>query len=202
MLLASLLASLLAAGQIDKGEGVAVAEKPAAASTFYASYSDYLSKADLWAKQKQEAKARAAEAAQHEAERLAAEAAALEAALAEAQAESAAVDQAWQEAQTNPQPPAVPPAPSGSIESYIAEAAATYGQDYNKMYRMASCESTLGQNPNAYNGASGHYGLFQYKLSTWATTPYAGYDVLNDYYNAMATGWMLSQGRGGEWACQ
>lgn len=97
---------------------------------------------------------------------------------------------------------AAPPAPSGSLESYVREAAATYGQSFDDMWRVAGCESTWGQDPTAYDGSSGHYGPFQFKTGTWATTPYAGYDINNDYYNSMAAGWMWANGRRSEWACQ
>jgi len=86
------------------------------------------------------------------------------------------------------------------ILSYIAEAAAEYGQSEQAMIRVARCESTL--NPCALNGDGPYYGLFQYLKSTWRSTPYGDRDIFDPQAQALATGWMWQQGRKNEWACK
>jgi len=95
----------------------------------------------------------------------------------------------------------VPAVASGQTDvvSIIYAAAAAYGQPGADMLRVASCESNL--DPGAVNPA-GTYGLFQFVPSTWATTPYAGYDIFDPVANANAAAWMWSVGRRGEWVCQ
>ncbi len=91
---------------------------------------------------------------------------------------------------------------AGSTEEIIQiiyAAADRYGQPREDMLRVARCESGL--NPNAVN-PSGSYGLFQFIPSTWATTPYAQYDIYDAWASANAAGWMWSVGRRGEWVCQ
>lgn len=85
------------------------------------------------------------------------------------------------------------------IIQIIYAAADRYGQPREDMLRVARCESNL--DPNAVNPA-GSYGLFQFVPSTWASTPYAGYDIFDPWASANAAGWMWSQGRRGEWVCQ
>lgn len=91
----------------------------------------------------------------------------------------------------------------GSAESdiiaIINAAADRYGQPRADMLRVARCESLL--DPNAVNPA-GSYGLFQFIPSTWASTPYATYDIFDPWASANAAAWMWSQGRRGEWTCQ
>lgn len=90
----------------------------------------------------------------------------------------------------------------GSTEEVIQiiyAAADRYGQPREDMLRVARCESGL--NPNAVNPA-GSYGLFQFIPSTWASTPYAQYDIFDAWASANAAGWMWSVGRRGEWVCQ
>ena len=96
---------------------------------------------------------------------------------------------------------AVPVVAAGptDIVSIIYAAADAYGQPRQDMLRVATCESGL--NPAAYNPA-GWYGLFQFVPSTFATTPYAGYDIFDAVANANAAAWMWSVGRRGEWTCQ
>lgn len=105
-----------------------------------------------------------------------------------------------------------PPANAGSVDQsaygggedqiiqIIYNAADSYGQPRADMLRVARCESVL--DPNAVNVAGGSYGLFQFIPSTWASTPYAQYDIFDPWANANAAAWMWSQGRRGEWVCQ
>ena len=105
-----------------------------------------------------------------------------------------------------------PPANAGSVDQsaygggeaqiiqIIYNAADSYGQPREDMLRVARCESVL--DPNAVNAAGGSYGLFQFIPSTWATTPYAQYDIFDPWANANAAAWMWSQGRRNEWVCQ
>jgi uncharacterized protein YraI len=87
---------------------------------------------------------------------------------------------------------------SGSIVDIIYAAADRYGQSRAEMLRVAKCESNL--DPKAVN-PSGSYGLFQFTRGTWATTPYASYDIFDAWASANAAGWMWSVGRRGEWVC-
>jgi len=82
----------------------------------------------------------------------------------------------------------------------INAAADRYGQSREAMLRVARCESDL--IPGAINAVGGSYGLFQFKPQTWARTPYAEYDIFDPVANAMAAGWLWSQGGKGEWVCQ
>jgi hypothetical protein len=96
----------------------------------------------------------------------------------------------------------------------IRLASLAYDVSFDTLYRRASCEST-GESPasppsnstlNVYarnNGSSDSpMGLFQFKPSTFRSTPYGGYDIYNGYVNALAAAWMVTVGRSGEWACQ
>jgi uncharacterized protein YraI len=101
--------------------------------------------------------------------------------------------------------PTTPPSNGGSeyteaqIIAIIYAAADRYGQPRADMVRVARCESLL--DPNAVNPA-GSYGLFQFITSTWASTPYAAYDIFDPWASANAAGWMWSVGRRNEWVCQ
>ncbi len=86
------------------------------------------------------------------------------------------------------------------IVDIIYAAADRYGQPREDMLRVAQCESHL--DPNAVNPVSGTSGLFQFRPSTWATTPYADQDIFDATANANAAAWMWSVGRRNEWACQ
>lgn len=95
--------------------------------------------------------------------------------------------------------------PYGSAYA-IALAATAYRQSYTDMIRVANCESpgldpTLVNDQPIYNGEHAT-GLFQFIPSTWASTPYAGYNIFDPYANSLAAGWMWSVGRRGEWACK
>jgi len=86
------------------------------------------------------------------------------------------------------------------IINLIYEAADYYGQPRADMLRVARCESLL--NPSLIHPAYSASGLFQFLPGTWATTPYAGFNILNPVANAYAAAWMWSVGRCGEWVCQ
>jgi len=86
------------------------------------------------------------------------------------------------------------------IIQIIYDAADRYGQPREDMLRVARCESLL--DPNAVNVGGSSYGLFQFIPSTWATTPYASYDIFDPWASANAAGWMWSVGRRNEWVCQ
>jgi uncharacterized protein YraI len=91
------------------------------------------------------------------------------------------------------------------IVAIIYAAADFYGQPREDMLRVAQCESGLRPGvtnvdfPNDPNSARG---LFQFRPSTWATTPYADQDIFDAEANAYAAAWMWSVGRRNEWACQ
>ncbi|HEV2527218.1 MAG TPA: SH3 domain-containing protein [Thermomicrobiales bacterium] len=102
-------------------------------------------------------------------------------------------------------PPATNPGQDGvygesEIINIIYAAADAYGQPREDMLRVARCESVL--DPNAVNQAGGSYGLFQFLPGTWATTPFAQYDIFDPVANANAAAWMWSVGRRNEWVCQ
>ena len=86
------------------------------------------------------------------------------------------------------------------ILDFISAAAKKYGQSERAMVRVARCESTL--NPCALNRSGPYYGLFQFLKSTWKTTPYGDRDIYDPEAQALAAGWMWSEGRKNEWACQ
>jgi uncharacterized protein YraI len=96
-------------------------------------------------------------------------------------------------------PPAYSGADGGSVVDIIYAAADAYGQNRAAMLQVAQCESVL--DPSALNPYSGASGLFQFLPGTWATTPFAGYDIFEPWANANAAGWMWSVGRRGEWVC-
>jgi len=78
-------------------------------------------------------------------------------------------------------------------------ACSTYGS-CSTLWRRASCESHL--NASARNAASSASGLFQFLPSTFSSTPYGRLSIWSPYANAMAAGWMIVHGRGGEWVCR
>jgi hypothetical protein len=88
-----------------------------------------------------------------------------------------------------------------SVGEAINLAAATYGNG-STLWRRAGCETGGTYDPRAYNNSSGASGLLQFLPSTWHSTPYGGFSVWSPYANALAGGWMLAHGRGGEWACR
>ena len=140
-----------------------------------------------------------------------------QAAFAEYQAEQKALADAAAAAAAAAQPklatrtltrsaPSAAPAPpadtgSGSIQDIIRQAFAPYGQtaiDWG--LRVAKCES--GYNPNAYNPAGPYYGLFQFAMSTFKSTPYGGGNIYDPVANANAAAWKYSQGGAGAWGCR
>lgn len=64
---------------------------------------------------------------------------------------------------------------------------------------LAKCESTF--NPQIYNYSSGATGLFQYKDTTWGTTPYCNEDIWDVEAQTKATIWMFEHNRYTEWEC-
>lgn len=85
-------------------------------------------------------------------------------------------------------------------------AAVTYRQSESDLLRVAECESpgldpTLVNRQPIYNGEHAT-GLFQFIPSTWASTPFASFDIFEPVANSLAAGWMWSNGRRREWACQ
>lgn len=84
------------------------------------------------------------------------------------------------------------------VKCWIRKAARKYHQPVADAMRVAECES--GFDPN--NSYAGHYGLFQFLPSTFATTPYRNRDIWSPKWNSYAAMWMWSVGRRGEWACQ
>ena len=85
------------------------------------------------------------------------------------------------------------------IVQVIYDAAYRYGQSGEDMLRVARCESGLYQYAE---GRLGELGIFQFMPSTWATTPYASYDIFDPWASANAAGWMWANGRRAEWVCQ
>lgn len=90
------------------------------------------------------------------------------------------------------------PAGSEQLLDCIRDGAAHYGQSYSAMVALARCESNLNRLAHNPSGASG---LFQFLPSTWAGTPYGSHSIWSARWQGLATGWMLSQGRRGEWVC-
>lgn len=81
----------------------------------------------------------------------------------------------------------------------IEDAMAAKGFTMYNLVDLARCESTY--NPNAYNKSSGATGLFQYKKSTWGTTPYCNEDIWDPKAQTLATIWMFEHNRFREWEC-
>lgn len=79
----------------------------------------------------------------------------------------------------------------------LIEAGEAHGQNPDDLYRVMMCESR--GDPAAENGIV--QGLFQFNPGTWASTPYAGESIWDPHAQALATAWMWSQGRKGEWVC-
>lgn len=80
------------------------------------------------------------------------------------------------------------------------------------LLRIPDCES--GWNPYAYfrhlhntvpttviYAGDISTGLYEFKPSTWRTTPYGRRSIWSAKWQAFAAAWMLRQGRVGEWAC-
>ena len=85
-----------------------------------------------------------------------------------------------------------------TVREAINLACVVYG-NCATLWRRARCESTLQADPPHNNESRG---LFQFKPSTFASTPFRGFDILSPYANALAAGWMMGPAhRGDEWAC-
>ena len=76
-------------------------------------------------------------------------------------------------------------------------AAATYGSG-SLLWRIARRESNYVA--GARNPQSTASGLFQFLNTTWANTPYGGFDVYSPYANALAAGWMIHNGHASAWS--
>lgn len=101
-------------------------------------------------------------------------------------------------------------APRWCVEHAIA-ADRLHGWMAAWMRRVPGCESSW--NPYAYYGAPTNRtpialggdtsrGLFEFKPSTWQTTPYRTRWIFSARYQSLAAGWMIRQGRSGEWTCR
>jgi hypothetical protein len=86
------------------------------------------------------------------------------------------------------------------ILGYISKASKKYHQSRNAMERVARCESNL--DPCAINHQGPYYVLYQFLKSTWNTTPYGNKSIFDPEAQALAAGWMWSEGRKNEWTCQ
>jgi hypothetical protein len=86
------------------------------------------------------------------------------------------------------------------ILGYIGKASKRYNQSRSAMERVARCESNL--DPCAVNREGPYYGLYQFLKSTWKTTPYGNENIYDPEAQALAAGWMWSEGRKNEWACK
>lgn len=89
-----------------------------------------------------------------------------------------------------------------SIPHLIDVGAAAYGQSSVMLRRKAECES--GFWPFARNNPSpdSPMGLFQFRPSTWDSTPFRRFSIWDPWAQALAASWMHSHLRGGEWACK
>lgn len=85
----------------------------------------------------------------------------------------------------------------GRVIPCILHAAHKYRQDPVAAVRVATCESTL----KPWETYLGHLGLYQFLASTWASTPYAGEDVMSAHWASLGAMWMWAHGRRGEWQC-
>ncbi|MFN2465468.1 MAG: transglycosylase SLT domain-containing protein [Candidatus Dormibacteria bacterium] len=83
------------------------------------------------------------------------------------------------------------------IITIIKTAAAKYGQDGNRMVRVANCESSL--NPRAYDAGSGASGLFQFMPGTFYGN--GGHDIWDATDQSNVAAKMFSQGHSGDWSC-
>lgn len=88
------------------------------------------------------------------------------------------------------------------VRTAISLGAIAYRQSEALLLRKASCESHLW--PFARNNSSKDSppGLFQFRPSTWASTPYASFSIWDPFAQGLAAGWMHANGRGREWACR
>jgi transglycosylase-like protein with SLT domain len=85
-----------------------------------------------------------------------------------------------------------------SVREAMALSSVVYRVPAAELRRVAFCESRFNRFARS---AGGHLGLFQYAPSTWRSTPFAGFSPFSPLASSLATGWMWSRGRKGEWAC-
>lgn len=88
---------------------------------------------------------------------------------------------------------------TSTVTEAINLSCAAYG-NCTWLWRIARCESGL--DARIVNAGSGSSGLFQFLPSTWATTPFGSFSIWSPYASALAAGWMVTHGRGGEWVCR
>lgn len=103
-----------------------------------------------------------------------------------------------------------------SVAEALNLACAVYG-GCATLWRRARCETGGTLDPRAANRHSSARGLLQFLTTgpvhrygdhllvdggTWATTPFWRFSVFSPYANALAAGWMIYHGRGGEWDCR
>ena len=86
----------------------------------------------------------------------------------------------------------------GAVMACIRFATIVHHQPYGDAVRVCRCESGF----DPFNEYAGHYGLFQFLGSTFATTPYRNKNIWSPKWNSLAAMWMWKVGRRGEWACQ
>lgn len=80
----------------------------------------------------------------------------------------------------------------------IKRAARHFHQSSTLAFRVVRCET--GRTFDWFlQGA--HQGAWQYLWSTWRSTPYAHRSPYSPKWSTLATMWMWSQGRRGEWQC-
>jgi len=90
---------------------------------------------------------------------------------------------------------------SGPIQDIITRAFTPYGPTAVAWgLRVARCES--GFNPRAYNPAGPYYGLFQFLMSAFRSTPYGTGDIYDPAANAGAAAWKYAHGGAGAWGCR
>jgi hypothetical protein len=104
----------------------------------------------------------------------------------------------------------------GNVVEALNLACTVYG-NCATLWRRARCETGGTFRAAAANSGSSARGLLQFLTrgrarrygdgvlvdgGTWATTPFWRFNVYSPYANALAAGWMLTRGRGGEWSCK
>jgi len=99
--------------------------------------------------------------------------------------------------------PRTPSPPRGGVDrERIERAAAIHGVEWavDALLITQGCESSFQIRPCAL-GAQGELGPFQFKLSTWAETPYAHLDPCDVWAATLAAAWMVKEGRQYEFSC-
>jgi len=85
----------------------------------------------------------------------------------------------------------------GPLWPLVVEAGAKYGVDPGLLNKIMMCES--GGNVYSTNKWGGYYGLFQFSKSTWAGTPFGGYDIYDPWAQINAAAWKIAHGGIGAW---